>query len=60
MNWIWIRRASWHGFSQSIITGGAILLALNHWPSQWEWLVIGVSSVIAFVKGVDGYRVEPA
>lgn len=51
--------ATWHGISQGIITGGGILLALGHWPTKYEWLIIGVSALIAGVKGVDGYRREP-
>ena len=55
MNWGLFGQLTWHGLSQAVITGGGIVIALNHWPNKWEWLVVGVSSTMAAVKGVDGH-----
>jgi hypothetical protein len=59
MNWHYLTHAAWHGFSASVITGGGIVVALAHWPTKVEWLVIGVSAAMAFVKGVDGFSMDP-
>jgi len=44
---------SWHGGSQAIIaTGGAIAL-LKDWPTDWQWIIIAVTGILAAVKGID-------
>lgn len=55
----YLLRVAWHGLSQAILTGGGIIVALDGWPSDWNWLVIGVTSLLAAVKGVEGYVTLP-
>jgi hypothetical protein len=60
MNWTLVCHILWHGLSPAIITAGGIIVALAHWPTGYEWLVIVASSLMALAKGVDSYFTEPS
>lgn len=54
------RLAAYHGIAQFSLTVAAVLMILLRWPTLYEWLVVSVFGLVAFVKGVDGYRRDPA
>lgn len=43
----------WHGGSQAVIAACSAIVLLKNWPTQWEWLVIGVTGALACIKGID-------
>jgi len=59
MNWTLVCHILWHGLSPAIITAGGIIVALAHWPTGYEWLVIVAASLGSLAKGIDGYFTEP-
>ena len=59
VNWQYLIMLAWHGFAQLVITAGGIAVALGHWPTKYEWLVIIVSGLMAGAKGIEGYLVVP-
>jgi len=60
MNWTLVCHILWHGLSPAIITAGGIIVALAHWPTGYEWLVIVAASLGSLAKGIDGYFTEPS
>lgn len=43
----------WHGASQFVIVTGAVLAAIQAWPTPWQWITCVVAGVVAAIKGVD-------
>jgi hypothetical protein len=43
----------WHGLSQSVIAAGGAVVLLTMWPTPWQWVIIGVTGVLACIKGID-------
>lgn len=42
-----------------ILNGGAIMLALKGLPDTWQWIVIGVTGLMASAKHINAIYVDP-
>ena len=58
MNWWFLGRCAWHGFSAAAIAFGTSVAVLDAWPTKLQWLVLAGGCLVALAKGVEGFLQE--